>query len=354
MTDQDPDGGGPSLSFEKVRGPARSEHAPTASELIAEVTAANLAFEATPRTPPPPALSPADARVQRSSDLVATPEPAHKTQAFQAVPASVGVAQQRLSTAAPAVRPEANADAGASLPGGKGWNIRPRDDDSWMRRSTEPEGPPAWSQRTTPAMTADRSAWTVAMPRERRRLSGRAMVGILLSVILVGILGFAAFEWATGGDHATVTIATPASVGNLTAISTTATAEVTAEMEKVMLAYGATRVVSGVYGAGGQPTLVVLLAQGPDTGTTSTQFFNDFASGLQSDGLTVDQTKTIAATSDGSNFVCSPASRPAPLPPVSLCGWDDGATIGLVMDVTSQPVNTTLSEAEAARRAGEH
>ena len=169
----------------------------------------------------------------------------------------------------------------------------------------------------------------------------------------LGILGFAAFEWATGGDHATVTIATPASVGNLTAISTTATAEVTAEMEKVMLAYGATRVVSGVYGAGGQPTLVVLLAQGPDTGTTSTQFFNDFASGLQSDGLTVDQTKTIAATSDGSNFVCSPASRPAPLPPVSLCGWDDGATIGLVMDVTSQPVNTTLSEAEAARRAGE-
>jgi hypothetical protein len=114
------------------------------------------------------------------------------------------------------------------------------------------------------------------------------------------------------------------------------------------------RVVSGVYGAGGQPTLVVLLAQGPDTGTTSTQFFNDFASGLQSDGLTVDHTKTIAATSDGSNFVCSPASRPAPLPPVSLCGWDDGATIGLVMDVTSQPVNTTLSEAEAARRAGEH
>jgi hypothetical protein len=354
MTDQQPDGEGPSLSFEKVHGPARSDHAPTASELIAEVTAANLAFEATPRTPEPPTPSPAQARAQRSSELVATPEPAHTTQAFQAVPASVGVAQQRLSTATAAVRPEANPDAGAALPGGKGWNIRQRDDDSWIRANTGSGEPPAWSPRVTPAMTADRSAWTVAIPSERRRLSGRVLVGIVLSVLLVGILGFAALEWASGGAHTTATITTPAKVGSLTAISTAATAELTQEMEKVMLAYGATRVVSGVYGAGGHPTLVVLLAQGPNVGTTSTQFFNDFATGLQTDGLTVNHSQTIAATSDGSDFVCSPATRPAPLSPVSLCGWDDGTTIGLVMDVTTHPVNATLGEAEAARSAGEH
>jgi hypothetical protein len=35
-----------------------------------------------------------------------------------------------------------------------------------------------------------------------------------------------------------------------------------------MLAYGATRVVSGVHGAGGQPALVVLLAQGPSIETS--------------------------------------------------------------------------------------
>ena len=51
--------------------------------------------------------------------------------------------------------------------------------------------------------------------------------------------------------------------------------------------------------------------------------------------------------------MCSPATRAAPLTPVSLCGWDDGFAIGLVMDVGGEPVTTTLHEAEAARSAGE-
>lgn len=151
-----------------------------------------------------------------------------------------------------------------------------------------------------------------------------------------------------------MTIATPAAVGNLSAIHTPATASVTTQMEKVMLAYGATRVVSGVYGVGGTPTLVVLLAQGPNIQTSSTQFFNDFTSGLKTEGVTVNRSKTVQATANGSQFVCSPATRPAPLTAVSLCGWDDGTTMGLVMDVSGQPVNTTLSEAETARSAGEH
>jgi hypothetical protein len=39
---------------------------------------------------------------------------------------------------------------------------------------------------------------------------------------------------------------------------------------------------------------------------------------------------------------------------VSICGWDDGDTVGLVMDVSGQPVTATLHDAEAARSAGEH
>jgi hypothetical protein len=124
-------------------------------------------------------------------------------------------------------------------------------------------------------------------------------------------------------------------------------------MGKGRLAYGATRVVSGVYGAGGQASLVVLLAQGPNIRTSSSQFFNDFASGLRSDGVTVNRGKTIAATMGGSDFVCSSATRAAPLTPVSLCGWDDGFAIGLVMDVSGQPVTTTLHDAVVARTAGE-
>ena len=148
-------------------------------------------------------------------------------------------------------------------------------------------------------------------------------------------------------------ITTPSSVGSLGAINTPATAAVTQEMEKVMLAAGATRVVSGVYGIAGQPTLVVLLAQGPNIETSSHQFFNDFATGLHGDGVTVDRSRMVASTTGGSAFVCSPATRVAPLTPISLCGWDDGSTIGLVMDVSGQPVTTTLHEAVAARSAGE-
>ncbi len=392
MTDHAPEDGG--LSFEKVHDLARPDRAPKPSDPEAEHAAA-LDFEATPRTPAPPpptasnatralvasalegtpdpgprpaptfeaaprAAPPVAAAPAAGTSFQATPRPAPAPapaspapSSFHAVPASVGVAQQRMSTATIGFRPEVAAVGGVSVPGGQGWNIRRRDEADAQRGQAEPSEQ-AWSTRTTEKMRADHSAWDVPAAPHRRHLSGRAVVGIVLTIILVGILGFAAFEWASGRDHSTVTIATPKAIGSLDAINTLATATVTAQMEKVMLAYGATRVVSGVYGVGGHPTLVVLLAQGPNIQTSSTQFFNDFTNGLKSDGVTVNRSKTVQATTNGSQFVCSPATRPAPLSAVSLCGWDDGTTIGLVMDVSGQPVNTTLTEAEQARSAGEH
>jgi hypothetical protein len=64
--------------------------------------------------------------------------------------------------------------------------------------------------------------------------------------------------------------------------------------------------------------------------------------------------KTLNTTTDGSDFICSPATGPAPLTSISLCGWDDGDTIGLVLDVSGESVSATLREATAARAAGEH
>jgi hypothetical protein len=354
MTDQTPDGGGPSLSFEKVPGPARPERAPARDGAGAEHPGATLAFETAPRRPAAAPPTAAATRALIASALAEAADAPPRATAFEAVPASVGIVQRRMSTAGVAHRPAVADVPGISIPGGKGWNIRGREETSTVAAHAEPVAP-AWSTRTTPAMTADRSAWDVPAAPRRRHLTARAAVGIVLTVILVAILGFAGFEWLTGRNHSTATtIATPANVGTLSAISTAATATVTGEMKKVMLADGATRVVSGVYGIGGHPTLIVLLAQGPDTGTTSSQFFDDFTGGLESDGLTVNRSRTIVATSDGSDFICSPGTRPAPLTAVSLCGWDDGAIIGLVMDVSGQPINTTLSEAEAARTTGEH
>jgi hypothetical protein len=384
MTDQTPESGGPLLSFEKVPTPSRSERAPE-RDPAADQAAANLAFETTPRAPaapPPPTAAAAATRALIADALAGTSDPGPKPHTFEAVPASVpkpveppskpdafeavpasaapaGVAQQRMSTATMTFRPSAaevtaaSAVSAPSVPGGKGWNIRSHDEESSLRGKAEPVAP-AWSPRTTPAMTKDRSAWDVPAEPRSRRPSGRAMVGILLSVVLVAILGFAGFEYFAGKAQPAVTIKKPVSVGTLTPISTPAALAVSQQMQKVMLAYGATSVVSGVYGASGHPTLVVVLAQGPNLGATSNEFFNDFSTGLQMDGVTVDKSKTVKTTKSGSQFICSPATRPAPQTAVSLCGWEDGGTIGLVMDVSGQPVNTTLTEAVQAKSAGEH
>jgi hypothetical protein len=326
MTDQPDDGSGSSLSFEHVRDLRPGESAAAASEPVADQAAANLAFEAAPRMPPPPP-PPGDARAALGATT------GHGVPSFEAVPISVGAPpQQRLSTATVGFRPQAAAPAvrGVSRPGGSGWNIR---------RQESPFG-------------GDRSAWDAPVASRRRRASRRILLGTLLAAAVV-VLGIVALLWSSGKPHTNVKISTPASVGSLTVITTPATAAVTQEMEKVMLASGATRVVSGVYGLAGHPTLVLLLAQGPNIETSSRQFFNDFATGLLGDGVTVDRSRMVASTTEGSEFVCSPATRVAPLTPISLCGWDDGSTIGLVMDVSGQPVTTTLHEAVAARSAGE-
>ena len=377
MTDQTTENGGPSLSFEKVPAHSRSERAPAAVPAT-DQAAAILAFEATPRTPavpasPTPAAAAAATRAliadafagttdagPRPHDFEAipvlppaTPDTGSKPHSFEAVPASapVGVGQ-RMSTATIGFRPTATEVSSVSSPGGQGWNIRSQDAENATRGRAEP-AEPAWSPRTTPAMTRDRSAWNIPAAPRSRRPSGRGVFGILLTLVRIAIVGFAAFAYMTGRAH-TTTIKTPTSVGTLAPVSTPATAAVSQQMKQVMLAYGATQVVSGVYGASGHATLVVLLAQGPDIATTSSQFFDDFSSGLQMDGVTVDKTKALKTTTDGSQFVCSLATRPAPQTAVSLCGWSDGTTIGLVMDVSGQPVNKTLTEAVQAKTAGEH
>jgi hypothetical protein len=283
----------------------------------------------------------------------ATAQPDSKVHSFEAVPASapVGVGQ-RMSTATVSFRPTAAETTSVSVPGGKGWNIRNQDEENGSRGHAEPVEP-GWSPRITPAMTRDRSAWDVPAAPRSRRPSGRGAFGIVLSLVLIAILGFAAFEYISGRGH-TPTLKTPASVGTLASIRTPAAAAYSQQMKQVMLANGATQVVSGVYGTSGRPTLVVLLAQGPNIATTSSQFFDDFSKGLQTDGVTVDKTRALKTMTDGSQFVCSPATRPAPQTAMSICGWSDGGTVGLVMDVSGQPVSTTLTEAVQAKTAGEH
>ncbi len=389
MTDQAPEGGGPAASPGEAHDLAQFESAPRPRKHRVEHGGTHLAFEATPRTPLPPVPSRAEARVLDAAASVAPADPPTPSAAFETAPripippvptaaearvlraaASVApveapaVAPAFEAVPAPAPSPSSDGTAGArpEIPGmtlvvgsgGPGWNLRDRDDDAARFGANAPQPPPAWSARTSPSAGIDRSAWMVPpAPKPRRRLTRRSVAGMLLAVVLAAILVVAAVEWATGSATAH-TITTPHTVGSLAPISTPATAAVTQQMQKVMQVYGATRVVSGVYGAGGHPTLVVLLAQGPSIRASGTEFYDDFSSGLQSQGVTVDRKATVDTTADGSDFICSPATRPAPLSAVSLCGWNDSDTVGLVMDVSGQSLAATLREAEAARSAGEH
>jgi hypothetical protein len=359
MTEHTPEGGGTPLSFKKVPDQQHYERAPMPKQPVLDAGDPSLAFEAAPRvtlprptTPDPRTLNTAPPAPPPAPSLGAPPP--SRSPAFEAVPASLGVAQQRLSTPTIGIRPEPQDVGGPVSPGGNGWNIRGRDEALASNRGKAEEGSAAWGTRPLPTANRDRSAWAVPEAPHKRHLSAKGVLGIGLTVILVAILGFAGYEWINGRDHPDHTITTPTAVGALTAIHTAATAAVTQQMQQVMQKDGATHVVSGVYGKAGRVMLVVLLAQGPNIESSTNQFFSDFTTGLKTQGVSVIGGKTVNTTTDGSDFICSPATGPAPLTSISLCGWDDGDTIGLVLDVTGESVTATLREAAAARAAGEH
>jgi hypothetical protein len=262
MTDHTPADGGTPPPSKKVEDQAHFERAPAPREPARDTGDPNLAFETAPRTPLAPVTTP-DPRALSTSPLAPPPgpmpaspsfealpksppaaEPLSKLPAFEAVPASLGGAQQRLSTATIGVRPEAADVAGPVRPGGTGWNIRPRDQ-PWMpkRGHAATADGPGWQTRTLPNANRDRSAWMVPQAARIRTLSRRRVVGTLLVLILVAIVGFAGYQWFAGRAHPAHTIGTPSSVGALTAIQTPATVAGTRQLLMVTQEQGATIVV---------------------------------------------------------------------------------------------------------------
>jgi hypothetical protein len=209
MTDHTPAEGGTPPPFKKVEDHAQFERAPAPREPVRNPGDPNLAFEAVPIAPPPP-------------------EPPAKLPAFEAVPASLNVAQQRLSTASIGLRPEAPDVAGPVRPGGSGWNIRPRDQ-PWMPkgRHAAPADGPGWNTRTLPNANRDRSAWMVPDAVRMRRLSRLTLVKVVLVLILLTIVGFAGYQWLAGRSHPAHATGAPSSVGALTAIHAPAAVAIT-------------------------------------------------------------------------------------------------------------------------------
>ena len=235
MTDHTPEDGGTPPPFKNLEEPAHFERAPAPREPARDIGDPNLAFEAAPRTPLPPATTPDPRALSNpppappgsmaplpSFEAVPKPatsaEPPLKLPAFEAVPASVAVAQQRLSKPTIGIRPEAVDVAGPVSPGGSGWNIRRREAWRPKRGQPAPAGGPAWQTRTLPNANRDRSAWMVPEAKRTRTISRRRVVGTALVLVLVAIVAFAAYLWFAGQAHLAHTSRTSSAVGALTAI----------------------------------------------------------------------------------------------------------------------------------------
>jgi hypothetical protein len=206
MTEPSTEGGGTPLSFKKVDDPSHFERAPAPRAPARESGDPNMAFEAAPRAPIAPSTVP-DPRTMRSGPPPppaggavtpappAGPPPRTGPQAFEAVPASLGVAQGRLATPTVSVRPVPAPPSEPVRPGGSGWNVRTRDGAFLPNRAGGGTGEgSAWQTRPLPGAERDRSAWSVPEAPHRRTLTGKALLRIVLSVILVAILGFAGYE----------------------------------------------------------------------------------------------------------------------------------------------------------------
>src|ERR1700692_3242112 len=194
MTDHTPEDGGTPPPFKQVEDRAHFERAPAPREPDRDTGDPNLAFEAAPRTPLPPAttrdpraLSPPPPAPSGpvaplpSFEAVPKPPPSAapplKLPAFEAVPASVAVAQQRLSKPTIGIRPEAVVDvAGPLSPAGCGWNIRRREPWRPKRGHPAPAGGTAWQTRTLENANRDRSAWMVPGAKRPRTISRRRVV----------------------------------------------------------------------------------------------------------------------------------------------------------------------------------
>lgn len=346
MTDQPPEDGDTALWFKKVEDQwpptAPRSTTPSPAEAAEDL---QFAFEAAPRAGAAlPAEVTGGAGASRF-DPFTSPGRADTTFAPQATPG-------------PAGGDPAQATTRRDDPGGPGWSIRsPRGAPPALHARDAPAAGrpvPAPAPRPFGGGHAGKASRTSLVAEAPTRPRARRLIGFGLGVVLVTVAVFAVAEWASGLSHAKPAIAAPASVGTLTAVTTVATQTALQEIDSQLAAdMGATAVVSAAYGSAGRPTLIVLLVQAPGLEGQQTLDFASLTHGLQAGGVGVKPSAVTATRMGGTTFLCAPASGPPPLTAMSICSWDDGATVGVAMGFGGASVTATLNEAVAARSAGE-
>ena len=107
----------------------------------------------------------------------------------------------------------------------------------------------------------------------------------------------------------------------------------TDEFESRMKAEGVQNNVDlevAVYGAGAEPQVYLVLANGKAVEDTD-QLFREFLSGVESSGATVDRANQVNGTHEGADWRCVPVHAAAVT--ASVCMWREDASVGMTLDL---------------------
>ena len=301
MTEHTPEGGGTPLSFKKVQDPTHFERAPAPTPAGARQRWPQPRLRGRPARAAAPGHRARPSDPQAVSARATATTRARRPPPFEAPPPVEGTGVRggpRLARrrAAAALDPHHRRPSRTGRHVGSGQSGRQRLEHPQLATghscptadaAATAEGA-AWETRDLPNANRDRSAWAVPDAPRSRKLSGRKFLGIALTVVLVAILGFAGYEWFTGRAHPAHTISTPVSGRRADRDPHAGDGRGHAADAEGRCSSTAPHASSAASTAAPDaPTLVVLLAQGSNIETSTTQFFTDFTTGLKTQGVIV-------------------------------------------------------------------
>lgn len=242
--------------------------------------------------------------------------------------------------------------------GGPGWRVR------------SPQGaPPAPAADALPALPSGRLTLDLVpapppppvplMPWEKRATHRPLRRYLLFGTGLFALCGLTALVFG-GVGRSGPSIQQPSAVGALTQVDTPQVSALLQTLDRFERSAGAGNVVTGAYGTGGQPQLLLVVVQGAivsDGGTRQAvdTFMRGLTAGAGGAGWTLDPSKLTVTTADGTTFECdSGPSSQLNGDILGACAWTDPGVAGAVVDVTGQPLADTLNEAVQARAGSVH
>ena len=234
--------------------------------------------------------------------------------------------------------------------GGPGWRIRQTCADAppagvvdapsrRISLELDPEPPPV-----LPVMGWEQPP-RVARPMRRYLLFGAGLFALFgLTALVFGGVG-----------RSGPSIQQPSTVGALSQVESPEISAMLQTIQRYEQSIGASSVVTGAYGSGSQPQLLLVVVEGGIVGNGGTRqavdaFMHGLTAGAGGAGWTLDPSKLTVTPADGTTFECDNGpSAQLNGDVLGVCAWTDPQVAGAVVDLTGQALTDTLNEAVQAR-----